>query len=84
MYDRFYLADVAEELVSQAFALGCSLDKTCYVAELNSSIDSSLGIIYLRQIGDALIRHRHDSYVRLDRAERVVGCFCTGLGDSVE
>ena len=41
-------------------------------------------IVYAGKGSHSLIRYRNNTYIRLDGAERVVGCLGTGLGDGIE
>ena len=43
-----------------------------------------VGIINFMQLGDACVRYGDDADVRLDRAERIIGCLRARLGDRVE
>ncbi len=70
--DRVGLADVGEELVAQALALGRALDDACDVDEGDGGRDDLLGVHELGEHGQALVRQRYDAGVRLDRGERIV------------
>ena len=85
MDDRVDLADVGEELVAQALALGRAADQPGDVDELD------LGLDLLRRFGDlpdpveARVGHRDAADIGLDRAE---GIICRlrrgGLGQGIE
>lgn len=74
MDDGVTLADVTQELVAQARALAGTLDQTCNVDKLNDGRRLFIGLPDLGQLVQPRIRHRHDAGVRLDGAERIVGC----------
>jgi hypothetical protein len=85
VHDRVHLADVGEELVAEAFALGRAAHEAGDVDEGNARRDD---FFRLRDAGDLLqprVRHGDLAGVRLDRAERIVrrlgGC---RLGQRVE
>ena len=75
-------ANVAEELVAQAFALTCAFDQSGDVDELHGGGHGAVG---LDEAGDAvepLVGHGDHADVGIDGAERVVGRlrFCCGEG----
>ena len=70
--DRIHLADVGEELVAETFAFGCPGDQAGDVDELDGRRDDLLRVCDCGQLLEPRIWHRHDPYVRVDGAERVV------------
>ena len=72
MDNRVHLADIAEELVAQAFAAAGSFDEACNIGE------AKLGINRLCTASDGcdllqtLVRYRDLPDIGLDRAERIV------------
>ena len=81
MDGRVHFTDIGQELVAQAFALGGALDKARDVDEFNDGRRHFFGMVQLAQALDPVIRDRDDAYVGIDRAERIVGRFRTGLGE---
>ncbi len=70
VHDGIGLADVGEELVAQAFALGRARDQTGDVDELDDGRLHALRLHDLRQLIHARIGHFDDADVGLDGAER--------------
>ena len=70
--DRVGLADVGQELVAQAFALGGALDDAGDVHEGHRGRQDLLGVNQLGQHRQTIVRQRHDTGVRLDGGERIV------------
>jgi hypothetical protein len=85
VHDGVHFADVAQKLVSEAFALAGALHEAGDVHEFDRGGDELLGAGELRKSGEALIRHGDDAGVRLDGAEGVVGSLrLSGAGDCIE
>ena len=72
LHDRVHLADVAEELVAQAFARARAFHETGDVDELDRGRDDLLRTREFRQDFEPRIGHGDDAEVRIDRAERIV------------
>ena len=72
MEDRVALADVREELVSEALALRRALDESGDVGELHRRADYLLRVDDLRELIETGVRHFDDGGVGLDGAERIV------------
>src|SRR5690606_20619991 len=70
--DRVRLADVREELVAQALALGGAADDPRDVDEGHRRGEDLLRAEDLGELLQPWVRQRHDADVRLDRRERVV------------
>ena len=70
--DRVHLADVGEELVAEAFSLGRAGDEARDVDELHGRGNEDRRFHDLREGLEAVVGHRHDPDVGLDRAKRVV------------
>ena len=79
MHDGVYLADIGQELVAQALALGRSLYQTRDVHELDDRRGHLGGMVHICQKAKPLVRHRHHAHVRVDGAERVIGGLCSCL-----
>ena len=77
--DSVHLADVGEELVAQALALGGALYQTGDVHEFDHGGGGLGGIVHGCQLVEAGVRNRNDAYVGIDGAERVVGGFGAGF-----
>ena len=84
MNDGVYLTNIGQELVAQALALGRALYQTGDVHKLNGGRCHLLGMIHVAQQTETLIRHCHDTDVRVDGTERIVGRLRTRLGQRVE
>ncbi len=82
--DRVGLADVREELVAQALALGGAAHDAGDVDEVDGRREDALRGEDLGQLGQARVGDAHDAHVRLDRGERVVGRQHVVLGQGVE
>ena len=74
MDDGVHLADIGEELVAQALALGW---RRCTrpAMSTNSMVAGVylFRLVHLRELVQPLVRHRHHADIRLDGAEGVVG-----------
>ena len=77
-------ADVAEELVAEAFALGGAFDEAGDVDELHGGGDEGFGLDELGDFGEALVGHGDDAGVGVDGAEGIVGGLRLGRGEGVE
>ena len=77
-------ADVAQELVAQARALGGALHQTGDVHELDDGGSVFFGIVQPGQIIQAAVGHGDHAHIGLDGAEGIVGAFRAGIGDGVE
>ncbi len=71
--DGVGLADVGEELIAEAFALGGAADEAGDVDEVHRRGDDRLRLVELHQRVEPRVGHRHHADVRLDGAERIVG-----------
>ena len=83
-HDGFAFADVGEELVAEAFALGGTLHEARDVHEFGDGGDDGLGIVDLHQFVEAAVGDADHAHVRFDGAEGVVRGFGAGVGDSVK
>ena len=80
VYDGVGLADVAEELVAQTFALACALDESGYVYYLARCGHDTARMYYLGELCESLVGYCYHAYVRLDCTEGEVGCLRLGVG----
>lgn len=77
-------ADVGEELVAKAFALGSTLNEACDVHEFGNGGNDGLGIVNLDQFVQTSIRNVHHTHVGVDGAEGIVSGFGACVGDCVK
>ena len=84
VHNGLNLSDVSEEFVAETLTLRRAFDQTRDVAKFDRGIDCLFGMINFMQLGDACVRYGDDADVRLDRAERIIGCLRARLGDRVE
>lgn len=83
--DGIALADVGQELVAQACALGSgALHQTSDVDELNGGREDASGVHDLCERVQAVVRHVDDADVRVDRGEGIVRGQTALLGESGE
>jgi hypothetical protein len=82
--DRINLADVREELISQALALRCAGDEPGDINKLNGRWQDLLRLRDGRELGEARIRYGHDADIWVDRTERIVFCGDLRTRQSVE
>ncbi len=82
--DRVGLADVGEELVPEALALGGARDQAGDVDELDDRRDHLQRLVDGGELREARVGHFHHAHVRLDGAERIVLRGDAGLGERVE
>ena len=83
--ERVHLADVAEELVAEALAVGGAFHQAGDVHELKGRRDERADLGDLAELRQARVRHTDDAEVGFDGAERVI--LRRGLvraGDGVE
>ena len=85
LHDGIDLADVAQELVAQAFTGAGSLYQSSDVHEFDGRGDHDAGLGDFLQHPQTFIRHGDDAHVGIDGAERVVRRLrLSGAGDCVE
>ena len=84
MDDSVALAYVLQELVAQAFALGCAADKARDVDELDGGGSVFLGTVVIGQPVQTAVRDCDRADVWLDGAERVVGRLRAGIRYGIE
>src|SRR4051794_15662953 len=72
LHNSVDFADVAEELVAEAFSRARSLDQSRDVHKLNRRRHNFLRMGKLRQFCKPRIRHGHDAEIWIDRAERII------------
>ncbi len=82
--DGIGLADVGEKLVAQPLALRGAGDQPGDIDEFHGGGHHALRLDDLREPVEARVRHRHDTDVRIDGAERVVLRLDARLGQGVE
>ena len=82
--DGVHLADVGQELVAQALALGSPLHQAGDIHKFDHRRGDLLGVIEVSQELQPLIRHGHHAHVGVDGAEGIVGGLRPGLGQRVE
>ena len=71
--DCINLADMRQELVTEALALGCTAHQTGDIDEGQPGRNGFRALTDLGKLVEARIRHAHFADVRLDGAKRVVG-----------
>ena len=84
VYDRVAFADVRQELVAQALALGRALHQSRDINELDDSGGVLVRVIHLGELVQPLIRHRYHADVRLDGAEGIVRALRARVRDRVK
>jgi len=72
--DRIHFADVRKELIAKTFALRCAGDEPGNINKLNGRRQDLFGLRNRRKLSKPRIRHRHNTDIRVDRAERIVFC----------
>ena len=75
---------MAQKLVAQAFALGCALYESCDVIKLDRRVNRLLGIVHFVEHLQTLIRNCYNTYIRFDRAKRIVCRFCPCFCDRIK
>ena len=84
VHNRVGFADVGQELVAQAFALGSASHQACDVHKLHNRGHDALGRDDLSQLVQAGIGHLHHTSVRLNRAEGVIFSSNAGFSQGVK
>ena len=82
--NSIYFADVCQEFVTQAFALGSAFYKTSNIYEAHCRGNNSFGLEHFAQNVQSFIRNINDTYVGFNGAERIVGSFCASFGNCVK
>jgi hypothetical protein len=70
--DRIALADVGEEFVAQSGAFRSALDDARDIDEGDRRMDDLFRSKHPREFAQPRVGQRHDTFVRLDRGERIV------------
>ena len=70
--DCIGVADIAEELISQAFALRSTLHQTGDIDNLDGGGDNLAGVINLGQLNESLIGYGDNTHIGLDCTEREI------------
>ena len=76
--DRVHLADIGQELVAQALALGCAANQAGDVDEFQAGGHDPDRLADFGQCRQARVGHADAPGVRLDGAERVIRRLCRG------
>ena len=84
MCDGIDLADVLEEFIAEALALGRALDEAGDIDEAHGGRRRLLRLVELMQDLEARVRYGYDADIRLDRAEREVCGLSAGFRDGIE
>ena len=82
--DGIDLADVLEEFIAEALALGRALDEASDVDEAHGGRCRLLRVVEFMQDLEARVWYGDDADIRLDRAEREVRGLCAGFRDGIE
>ena len=77
-------ADIGQEFVAQALALGGALHQTGDVHEFHHGGGGLLGLIEVGKPAQPLVRHADHAYIGVDGAEGVIVRRHAGVGDGVE
>ena len=77
-------ANVAEKLITEAFALRCALNESRDVDELHGGGYEALGLDELSDLREPLIGYGDDTGIGVDGAEGIVGGLGFGRGEGVE
>ena len=84
MDDRIGCADVGEELVAQALALGCPLDQARDIDKFDHGRSKFFGVVLVAQPFQPLVRHGLDAHIGVDGAKCVVIRGNARVGDGVK
>ena len=85
MNDSIRLSDIGEELVTESFSFAGALNQSCYIDYLHGRRDhAALGMTYFAEFDQPLVRHRNDTNVRLNRAEREIGALRLGVTQTIK
>ena len=76
MTDSIHLADMAEEFIAKALALGCTAYQTCNIDKFDYRGCCFCGIIHFCQPCQTFIGDGNHTHVGVDGAEGVIGCLC--------
>ncbi|MNL33649.1 hypothetical protein D3C87_1555740 [compost metagenome] len=82
--DGVGFADIGQELVAQALALGRARHQAGDIDEFHRRRQDTLWLDDLSQLRKPRIRHFHDAHIGFDGAERIVFGGDAGLGQGIE
>ena len=82
--DCINLTDIGQELIAQPLTFGCAFDQTCNIDKLDHSRSHLLGMIEISEKLQSLVRYGYNTYIRIDRTERIVGRLCTSLCQGIK
>ena len=80
MNDGVHLTDVAQKLIAESLSLGCALDQTGDIHELDHRGRHLFGVIHISEKLQPLVRNGHDSHIGIDGAERIIRRFRSRFG----
>ena len=84
VYNGIDFADVAQKLVAQTFAFGGTLYQTGNVHKFQRCRCELVWFIHFCQFVQTSVRHRNDTHIFFNGAERIVCGFCSGICQSIE
>ena len=84
MHDGIHFSDMRQELVAQAFALGCTAHQTGNVNKFYNSRNGLGRLIHFAQLIQTFIRHAYHADIRVDGAERIIRRLRAGIRDGIE
>ena len=82
--DGVALADVAQELVAQAFTLAGAFDESGNIDDVAHGGDDAARMDDFGQLGQSFVGHGYLAHLGVDGTEREVGCLCLRAGQAVE
>ena len=76
---RIGFADVSQELVPKPLSFRRSFNEAGDIHKLDRGWHDPVRLTNVRQLGQSIVRHLHDTFIRFNGAERVVlGCYLRG------
>ena len=82
--DGISLADVAEKLVAQTFALACTFHQSGDVYNLAGGRHDASRMYYLGKFSESFVGHGDDAHVRFYCTKGEVGCLSLGARQTVK
>ena len=84
MHNGVHLADIGEELISQALALAGAAHQPGDVHKFNGCGRVFFRMVHLRELVQPLVGDRHHADIRLNGAEWIVCGLCARIGNRVK
>ena len=79
MHNGIHLTNIGKKLITQSLPLGGSLYKSGNINKFNRRMRHFFGVIHFSEFFNSLIRHRHNSHIRINGTKRKISRLCPRL-----